>query len=105
MRMMRAVEFLDGYLGALRGRDIGAAIHVVPRDRDLIVRQAIAQIDHAPAVRQALEIMVFCYEKMELKELADQTRVMYRANFEGEVGEGRKAPVEKRKWYKLWLST
>jgi outer membrane protein assembly factor BamD len=66
---------------------------------------AIEEFDGAPAVRQALEIMVFCYEKMELKELADQTRVMYRANFEGEVGEGRKAPVEKRKWYKLWLST
>ena len=59
----------------------------------------------APAVRQALEIMVYCYEKMDLKELADKTRVMYRANYEGEIGEGRNAPVNKKKWYKLWLAT
>jgi hypothetical protein len=40
---------------------------------------------------------------MELKELAAQTRTMYRANFEGEAGERRIAP--KRKWWKLWLAT
>src|SRR5688572_20919596 len=66
---------------------------------------AIEEFDGSPSVREALEILVFCYEKMELKELANQTRVMYRANFEGEIGEGRKAPVNKRKWYKLWLAT
>jgi outer membrane protein assembly factor BamD len=66
---------------------------------------AIEEFDGAPAIRQALEIMVYCYDKMELKELAAQTRSMYRANYEGEIGEGRKAPVNKRKWYKLWLST
>jgi outer membrane protein assembly factor BamD len=64
---------------------------------------AIEEFDGAPAVRQALEIMVFCYEKMELKELAAQTRAMYRNNYEGEIGE-RKGPA-KRKWYKLWLAS
>ena len=64
---------------------------------------AIEEFDGAPAVREALEIMAFCYDKMELKELAAQTRAMYRQNFEGEMGERRVAP--KRKWYKLWLAT
>lgn len=67
-------------------------------------KTAVEEFDGAPAVRQALEILVFCYDKMELKDLAAQTRAMYRANYEGEVGEGKNA-VEKRKWYKLWLST
>jgi hypothetical protein len=40
---------------------------------------------------------------MELKELAAQTRAMYRANYEGEIGE-RRGPV-KKKWYKLWLAS
>jgi outer membrane protein assembly factor BamD len=65
---------------------------------------AIEEFDGAPAVRQALEIMVYCYDKMELKELAAQTRAMYRNNYEGEVGESRKGPG-KKKWYKLWLAS
>jgi len=64
---------------------------------------AIEEFDGAPAVRTALEIMVLCYEKMDLKELAAQTRAMYRNNYEGEVGE-RKGQA-KKKWYKLWLAS
>ncbi len=67
-------------------------------------KTTVEEYDGAPAVRQALELLVLCYEKMELKELAAQTRAVYRANYEGEIGEGRK-PGEKRKWYKLWLFT
>ena len=67
-------------------------------------KTTIEEYDGAPAVRQALELLVICYEKMELKELAAQTRAVYRANYEGEIGEGRKSG-EKRKWYKLWLSS
>jgi len=64
---------------------------------------AIEEFDGSPAVRDALEIMVYCYDKMELTELAMQTRAMYRNNFEGEMGE-RKGP-SKKKWYKLWLAS
>jgi outer membrane protein assembly factor BamD len=64
---------------------------------------AIEEFDGAPAVREALEIMILCYERMDLKELAAQTRQMYRANYEAEAGERRIAP--KRKWWKLWLAT
>jgi outer membrane protein assembly factor BamD len=64
---------------------------------------AIEEFDGSPAVREALEIMVYCYDQMELKELAAHTRAMYRNNFEGEVGEN-KGPA-KKKWYKLWLAS
>ena len=65
---------------------------------------AIEEFDGSPAVREALEIMVYCYDQMELKELAAQTRAMYRQNFEGEMVEGRKGSA-KKKWYKLWLAS
>ncbi|HWN46820.1 MAG TPA: outer membrane protein assembly factor BamD, partial [Steroidobacteraceae bacterium] len=65
---------------------------------------AIEEFDGSPAVREALEIMVYCYDQMELKELAAQTRAMYRQNFEGEMSEGRKGSA-KKKWYKLWLAS
>ena len=68
-------------------------------------KTVVEEFDGAPAVRQALEIMVLCYDRMELAELAAQTRAMYRANYEGEIGEGGKSVAPKRKWYKLWLSS
>ena len=68
-------------------------------------KTVVDEFDGSPAVRQALEIMVLCYEKMDLKELASQTRSMYRANYEGEIGEGKPVTGPKRKWYKLWLAT
>ena len=64
---------------------------------------AIEEFDGSPAVREALEIMAYCYDQMELKELAAQTRAMYRNNYEAEAGERATSP--KRKWYKLWLAT
>ena len=65
---------------------------------------AIEEFDGAPAVRDALQIMAYCYEQMELKELAAQTRAVYRNNFEGEMPEGRRGAA-KKKWYKLWLAS
>ena len=47
--------------------------------------------------------MAYCYDKMELKELAAQTRAMYRNNYEGEWARS-KGPA-KKKWYKLWLAS
>ena len=62
---------------------------------------SIQDYDGAPAVREALEIMIACYEKMNLGELAAQTRTMYRANFEGEAGERKET---RKKWWKPWAS-
>jgi outer membrane protein assembly factor BamD len=61
---------------------------------------SIEEFDGAPSTQEALEIMILCYDKMELKELAAQTRNMYRANYEGEAGEKRIAP--KKHWWKPW---
>ena len=51
-------------------------------------------------VREALEIMILCYDRMELKELAAQTRAMYRKNYEGEAGERR---FRQEEVVQLWL--
>ena len=63
---------------------------------------AIEEFDGAPAVREALEILIECYDQMELKDLAAQTRQMYRANYEAEYDEHKGAA--KKKWWKPWAS-
>src|SRR5690349_347652 len=44
-----AIELLDGHLGALRRGHVGAATDVVMRHGDFVVRESIAQVDHAAA--------------------------------------------------------
>ena len=63
---------------------LGRGAYVAAAQR---AKVSIEEFDGAPAVREALEIMIECYDKMELTELAAQTRTMYRANYEGEAGE------------------
>jgi outer membrane protein assembly factor BamD len=41
----------------------------------------IEQYDGAPAVREALQILITCYERLNLQPLAAQTRQVYDANF------------------------
>lgn len=61
---------------------------------------AIEQYDGAPAIRQALAIMIEAYDRLDLKELAQQSRQVYGTNFEGEV---RTARAESKKpWWKVW---
>ena len=63
-------------------------------------KQAIEQYDGAPAIRRALEIMIEAYDRLDLPQLADQTRQVYQANFEGEV---RRVQAEVHKpWWKFW---
>ncbi|HEV7609042.1 MAG TPA: outer membrane protein assembly factor BamD [Steroidobacteraceae bacterium] len=100
-RMVYLRNRLADYEIAVARYYVGRGAYVAAAQR---AKVAIEEFDGAPAVREALEIMVFCYDKMELKELAQQTRVMYRANYSGEIGEGRKGPG-KKKWYKLWLAS
>jgi outer membrane protein assembly factor BamD len=42
---------------------------------------AIEQYDGAPAVREALDILIQCYDKLNLEPLAAQTREVYAANY------------------------
>jgi len=99
-RMIYLRNRLADYEIAVAHYYVGRGAYVAAAQR---AKVAIEDFDGAPAVQEALEIMILCYDKMELKELAAQTRSMYRANYEGEAGERRIGP--KRKWYKLWLAT
>jgi len=99
-RMVYLRNRLADYEIAVARYYVGRGAYVAAAQR---AKVAIEEFDGSPAVRQALEIMVYCYDQMDLKELAAQTRSMYRNNYEGEVGEN-KGP-SKKKWYKLWLAS
>jgi outer membrane protein assembly factor BamD len=61
---------------------------------------AIEQYDGAPAMEEALAILIEAYDRLNLKELAEQTRTVYNANFEGNV---RQAQAEVNKsWWQFW---
>jgi outer membrane protein assembly factor BamD len=61
---------------------------------------AIEQYDGAPAVREALQIMIESYDRLNLQPLAAQTRQVYEANYAGDV---RQSQAEiKKSWWKLW---
>jgi len=60
----------------------------------------VEQFDGAPAVREALQIMIQSYDHLNLKLLADQTRQVYELNYGGEVRESE-AEI-KKPWWKFW---
>lgn len=60
-------------------------------------RSVIEQYDGAPAVREALSIMIKSYERLGQKELADQTRKVYAANYAGDAA-AVKAGKRKHWW-------
>ena len=60
----------------------------------------VEQFDGAPAVQEALQIMIQSYDHLGLKLLADQTRQVYELNFGGAVRESE-AEVKKA-WWKFW---
>jgi outer membrane protein assembly factor BamD len=61
---------------------------------------AIEQYDGAPAVREALQIMIESYDRLNLQPLAAQTRQVYEANYAGDV---RQSQAEiKKSWWKIW---
>jgi outer membrane protein assembly factor BamD len=63
-------------------------------------KNAIEQYDGAPAVRDALQILIESYDRLDLKELAAQSRQVYKENFEGVVQQSQ-AEVH-RSWWKIW---
>jgi outer membrane protein assembly factor BamD len=99
-RMVYLRNRLAEYEIAVAKYYIGRGAYVAAAQR---AKTAVQDFDGSPAVQEALEIMILCYDRMELKELAAQARTMYRANYAGEAGERRIAP--KKKWYKLWLAS
>jgi outer membrane protein assembly factor BamD len=62
-------------------------------------RQTIEEYDGAPAMKDALRVMLYCYGKLEYKDLADNTRKVFLENFPDESPE---MPSKKGPWWKLW---
>ena len=61
---------------------------------------AIEQYDGAPAVKDALAIMIESYDRLNLQPLAQQTREVYAANYPGNV---RLEEAEvKKSWWRFW---
>jgi outer membrane protein assembly factor BamD len=68
-------------------------------------KETVERYDGAPAVREALEIMIQCYDRLQLADLAQQTRQVYAANYGGDSGSGRGGSDvgrAKRPWWKPW---
>jgi outer membrane protein assembly factor BamD len=59
----------------------------------------IEQYDGAPAVREALEILIECYDVLGMTELAQHSREVYAFNYGGEPTE---VVPTKNRWWKLW---
>jgi len=63
-------------------------------------KNAVEQYDGAPAVQEALRVMVEAYDRLNLTVLSEQTRQVYQANYEGDIRQSQ-AEVDKP-WWKLW---
>lgn len=63
-------------------------------------KAAIEQYDGAPSTREALQILISSYDRLNLPNLAAQSREVYAANYSGDV---RLAQAEvKKSWWKIW---
>jgi outer membrane protein assembly factor BamD len=71
----------------------GAYVAAVQR-----AKNTIEQYDGAPAMREALQIMVKAYDKLGLEELANQTRKVYLANFTDDLQQ----TAQNKPWWKVW---
>lgn len=61
---------------------------------------AIEQYDGAPGIRDALAILIESYDRLSLKELAEQSRTVYKANYQDDVNQAQ-AKVHKA-WWQFW---
>jgi len=60
----------------------------------------VDNFDGAPAVQEALQLMIQSYDRLNLKPLADQSRQVYEVNFKAPVHEAQ-AEI-KKPWWKIW---
>ena len=77
-----------------RGAYIGAAQRA---------KQTIEQFDGAPAIRDALEVMITAYDALGMQELAAQTREVYSANYSEPPRPGDAESPTRAPW-KRWFS-
>lgn len=62
----------------------------------------VAQYDGAPAEKAALAIMVDCYQRLGLTQLAAATRRVYRFNYSGASGSELLAAATHKSWWHFW---
>src|SRR5262249_17566342 len=63
-------------------------------------RGAIEQYDGSPAVQPALDLLIQCYDPMQLTALAKQSRGVYAANYSTQ---GRAPAADaKKSWWRFW---
>jgi outer membrane protein assembly factor BamD len=60
----------------------------------------VEQYDGAPAVKDALDILIQSYDRLNLQPLAEQTRQVYAANYSAKVTVSQ-ADV-KKSWWRFW---
>jgi outer membrane protein assembly factor BamD len=60
----------------------------------------VEQYDGAPAVKEALDILIKSYDRLNLQPLAEQTREVYAANYSAKVAVSQ-ADV-KKSWWRFW---
>jgi len=60
----------------------------------------IEQYDGAPSTKQALEILIASYDRLNLPKLADQAREVYALNYSTQLAASQ-AEV-KKSWWKIW---
>ncbi|MEZ5498601.1 MAG: outer membrane protein assembly factor BamD [Steroidobacteraceae bacterium] len=65
-------------------------------------KQVVERYDGAPSVPDALAVLVASYEKLNLSELAEQTRHVYVENFGEQSLESHGAAKQKKRWWKPW---
>src|SRR5882762_8040396 len=60
----------------------------------------VDNFDGAPAMKDALKMMIEAYDRLNLKPLADKAREVYQLNYGGDIQQAQ-ADI-KRPWWKLW---
>jgi len=94
MRMVYLRDRLADYEVHVADFYLRRKAYVAALDR---AKYCIENYDGAPAVQQALSIMVSAYRGMGLNDLAEQTQKVYALNFPNE-----KSRRETRHWYQIW---
>jgi outer membrane protein assembly factor BamD len=65
-------------------------------------QQAVAEFQRAPAVEEALHIMVQSYEKLDLPALRDDAERVLRQNFPDSAFLDGATAARAKPWWKLW---
>jgi outer membrane protein assembly factor BamD len=87
----------------LAGYELQVANHYIERGAWLAAAQrarlVIEQYDGAPAMKDALRVMIRCYQELDYKELAENTEKVFHENFPDEPLSVRKVDSH---WWKPW---